>query len=158
MRKLAAQGAKPCGNDIPSDLLAANCIPPGFMVQTGWDIVCDYYQVYHACRSWGMMSWLGLGLGLAVCSVVLCSPSPRIVFCEVAGTGMLQWRCFLSLTSSTPARCIELGDETSYTTQKLPHQVAHLSACLCACRTCPSIDCSTGPLTSVFFCILIPSS
>ncbi|CAM9315825.1 unnamed protein product [Ectocarpus sp. 13 AM-2016] len=44
MRKLAAQGAKPCPNDIPSDLLAANCIPPGFMVQTGWDIVCDYYQ------------------------------------------------------------------------------------------------------------------
>jgi 3'-phosphoadenosine 5'-phosphosulfate synthase len=48
MRKLAAQGAKPCdisnGQDIPSDLLAANCIPPGFMVQSGWDIVCDYYQ------------------------------------------------------------------------------------------------------------------
>eukprot|EP00903_Cladosiphon_okamuranus_P011445 g10782.t1 len=44
MRKLAAQGAKPCPDDIPSDLLAANCIPPGFMVQTGWDIVCDYYQ------------------------------------------------------------------------------------------------------------------
>ncbi|CAN0477334.1 unnamed protein product, partial [Discosporangium mesarthrocarpum] len=44
MRALAAQGAKPCPSDIPSDLLAANCIPPGFMVQTGWDIVCDYYQ------------------------------------------------------------------------------------------------------------------
>ncbi|CAN0484526.1 unnamed protein product [Laminaria digitata] len=47
MRALAAQGAKPCPNEIPSDLLAANCIPPGFMVQTGWDIVCDYYQVTH---------------------------------------------------------------------------------------------------------------
>ena len=48
MRKLAALGAVPCdvsdGQDIPSDLLAAKCIPPGFMVQTGWDIVCDYYQ------------------------------------------------------------------------------------------------------------------
>lgn len=48
MRKLAAQGAKPCdvsnGKQIPSDLLADNCIPPGFMVQSGWDIVCDYYQ------------------------------------------------------------------------------------------------------------------
>ena len=44
MRALAAQGAEPCPNEIPSDLLAANCIPPGFMVQTGWDIVCDYYQ------------------------------------------------------------------------------------------------------------------
>lgn len=48
MRKLAAQGAQPCdvshGRDIPSDLLAENCIPPGFMVQSGWDIVCDYYQ------------------------------------------------------------------------------------------------------------------
>jgi 3'-phosphoadenosine 5'-phosphosulfate synthase len=48
MRKLAANGATPCdvsnGKQIPSDLLAANCIPPGFMVQSGWDIVCDYYQ------------------------------------------------------------------------------------------------------------------
>jgi 3'-phosphoadenosine 5'-phosphosulfate synthase len=48
MRKLAAQGATMCdvshGKEIPSDLLAANCIPPGFMVQSGWDIVCDYYQ------------------------------------------------------------------------------------------------------------------
>jgi 3'-phosphoadenosine 5'-phosphosulfate synthase len=32
------------GKEIPSDLLEANCIPPGFMVQSGWDIVCDYYQ------------------------------------------------------------------------------------------------------------------
>lgn len=48
MRKLAAQGAVPCdisnGKDIPSDLLSENCIPPGFMVQSGWDIVCNYYQ------------------------------------------------------------------------------------------------------------------
>lgn len=48
MRKLAAQGAKPCdisgGKALPTDLLAANCIPPGFMVQSGWDIVCQYYQ------------------------------------------------------------------------------------------------------------------
>ena len=48
MRKLAAQGATPCdvsnGKEIPSDLLAANCIPPGFMVESGWKIVCDYYQ------------------------------------------------------------------------------------------------------------------
>mmetsp|Transcript_2442 Transcript_2442/g.3567 ORF Transcript_2442/g.3567 Transcript_2442/m.3567 type:complete len:1057 (+) Transcript_2442:150-3320(+) len=46
MRKLAAQGAKPCPKDkpIPSDLLASNCIPPGFMVPSGWAIVCDYYQ------------------------------------------------------------------------------------------------------------------
>jgi len=32
MRKLAALGAKPCPDAIPSDLLAAKCIPPGFMV------------------------------------------------------------------------------------------------------------------------------
>lgn len=48
MRKLAAAGAVPCdvshGKEIPSDLLAENCIPPGFMVQSGWEIVCDYYQ------------------------------------------------------------------------------------------------------------------
>lgn len=48
MRKLAANGATPCdisnGKDIPSDLITANCVPPGFMVPTGWAIVCDYYQ------------------------------------------------------------------------------------------------------------------
>jgi 3'-phosphoadenosine 5'-phosphosulfate synthase len=44
MRKLAAQGATPCPDPIPNDLLAANCIPQGFMVQSGWEIVCDYYQ------------------------------------------------------------------------------------------------------------------
>jgi len=44
MRKLAAQGATPCRDPIPSDLLAANCVPQGFMVPSGWAIVCDYYQ------------------------------------------------------------------------------------------------------------------
>ena len=44
MRALAKQGAVPCTDPIPSDLLAANCVPQGFMVQKGWDIVCDYYQ------------------------------------------------------------------------------------------------------------------
>ena len=33
-----------CGATIPSDLLAAKCIPPGFMVDKGWEIVSDYYQ------------------------------------------------------------------------------------------------------------------
>ena len=48
MRALAKAGATPCdvshGKEIPSDLLKENCVPPGFMVQTGWDIVCKYYQ------------------------------------------------------------------------------------------------------------------
>ena len=48
MRALARAGAVPCdvsnGKTIPSDLEAANCVPPGFMVQSGWEIVCDYYQ------------------------------------------------------------------------------------------------------------------
>jgi len=44
MRALARQGAVPCTDPIPSDLLAANCVPQGFMVQKGWDIVVDYYQ------------------------------------------------------------------------------------------------------------------
>jgi len=43
MRKLAAIGAKACPSKIPSDLIAAKCIPPGFMVEKGWDIVSDYY-------------------------------------------------------------------------------------------------------------------
>merc|ERR1719454_702256 len=28
---------------IPSDLIAAKCIPPGFMVEKGWNVVSDYY-------------------------------------------------------------------------------------------------------------------
>ena len=44
MRKLAAIGAKPCPLQIPSDLIAAQCIPPGFMVEKGWNIVSDYYM------------------------------------------------------------------------------------------------------------------
>lgn len=46
MRKLAAQNAQFCdaSKPMPIDLLAANCIPPGFMVKEGWDIVCDFYQ------------------------------------------------------------------------------------------------------------------
>ena len=43
MRKLAALAAKPCPPTIPSDLIEAKCIPPGFMVQKGWEIVSDYY-------------------------------------------------------------------------------------------------------------------
>ena len=44
MRALAKAGATPCSADIPNDLIEANCVPPGFMVQKGWEIVCDYYQ------------------------------------------------------------------------------------------------------------------
>jgi len=43
MRKLAALGAKPCPPQIPSDLIKSKCIPPGFMVQKGWEVVSDYY-------------------------------------------------------------------------------------------------------------------
>jgi 3'-phosphoadenosine 5'-phosphosulfate synthase len=52
MRQLAAQGAQPCNihKELPTDLLEANCIPPGFMVQSGWDIVCDYYQNVESTR------------------------------------------------------------------------------------------------------------
>merc|ERR1719181_1988672 len=43
MRKLAALAAKPCPPQIPSDLIKEKCIPPGFMVQKGWEVVSDYY-------------------------------------------------------------------------------------------------------------------
>ncbi len=41
---MAANGATVCEGQIPSDLVKANCVPPGFMVQSGWEIVCEYYQ------------------------------------------------------------------------------------------------------------------
>lgn len=55
MRALARQGAVPCPPTIPSDLLAANCIPPGFMVPAGWNIVVDYYQ--HAAEADRWVPW-----------------------------------------------------------------------------------------------------
>jgi len=44
MRTLAALGAVPCPNVIPTDLVASKCIPPGFMVEGGWAKMVDYYQ------------------------------------------------------------------------------------------------------------------
>ena len=45
MRLLARNGATPCSaTDIPTDLVDANCVPSGFMVPKGWDIVVDYYK------------------------------------------------------------------------------------------------------------------
>ncbi len=45
MRLLARNGATPCSpTNIPTDLVAANCIPSGFMVPDGWETVVDYYR------------------------------------------------------------------------------------------------------------------
>eukprot|EP00542_Grammatophora_oceanica_P020344 CAMPEP_0194037038 /NCGR_PEP_ID=MMETSP0009_2-20130614/9392_1 /TAXON_ID=210454 /ORGANISM="Grammatophora oceanica, Strain CCMP 410" /LENGTH=1164 /DNA_ID=CAMNT_0038679029 /DNA_START=54 /DNA_END=3548 /DNA_ORIENTATION=+ len=56
MRALARQGAVPCSpTDIPTDLLAANCIPSGFMVPKGWDGVVDYYK--HADETDRFIPW-----------------------------------------------------------------------------------------------------
>ena len=44
MRALARQQAKPCPDKVPTDLLEANCVPNGFMVPKGWEIVTDYYS------------------------------------------------------------------------------------------------------------------
>jgi len=44
MRTLAALGAHPCPDTIPTDLVKEKCIPPGFMVPGGWAHMIDYYQ------------------------------------------------------------------------------------------------------------------
>lgn len=44
MRLLARRGAVPCPDKIPTDLEDANCIPNGFMVPDGWNLVVDYYK------------------------------------------------------------------------------------------------------------------
>lgn len=53
MRLLARQGATLCekGN-IPTDLVTANCIPSGFMVPKGWNLVVDYYKNIDASERW----------------------------------------------------------------------------------------------------------
>ena len=44
MRTLARDQATPCPTKVPIDLEEANCVPKGFMVPKGWDIVTDYYH------------------------------------------------------------------------------------------------------------------
>lgn len=53
MRLLARNGAVPCpADDIPTDLVAANCVPRGFMVPKGWDGVVDYYKNIEDTTRW----------------------------------------------------------------------------------------------------------
>jgi 3'-phosphoadenosine 5'-phosphosulfate synthase len=53
MRLLARNGAVPCpSDDIPTDLVQANCIPSGFMVPDGWDMVVDYYKNIEDVTRW----------------------------------------------------------------------------------------------------------
>jgi 3'-phosphoadenosine 5'-phosphosulfate synthase len=53
MRLLARNGAVPCAPDnIPTDLVAANCVPSGFMVPKGWDHVVDYYKNIQNTTRW----------------------------------------------------------------------------------------------------------
>lgn len=53
MRLLARNGAVPCPPDnIPTDLVAANCVPSGFMVPKGWDGVVDYYKNIDDSTRW----------------------------------------------------------------------------------------------------------
>jgi 3'-phosphoadenosine 5'-phosphosulfate synthase len=53
MRLLARNGATPCSKtDIPTDLVAANCVPSGFMVPGGWAKVVDYYKNIDENERW----------------------------------------------------------------------------------------------------------
>jgi len=53
MRLLARNGATPCSaTDIPTDLVAANCVPSGFMVPRGWEQVVDYYRNIDDSERW----------------------------------------------------------------------------------------------------------
>jgi len=53
MRLLARNGATPCSKtNIPTDLVAANCVPSGFMVPKGWDQVVDYYRNIDDTERW----------------------------------------------------------------------------------------------------------
>lgn len=53
MRLLARNGAVPCSpQNIPTDLVEANCIPSGFMVPKGWEGVVDYYKNVEQKEKW----------------------------------------------------------------------------------------------------------
>ncbi|KAH9100385.1 hypothetical protein LEN26_015906 [Aphanomyces euteiches] len=45
MRYMAKEGLQPCDDEIPSTWEdKPTCVPPGFMVQSGWDLMIQYYQ------------------------------------------------------------------------------------------------------------------
>jgi 3'-phosphoadenosine 5'-phosphosulfate synthase len=53
MRLFARIGAVLCSpTNIPTDLVEANCVPSGFMVPKGWDIVVDYYKNIDQTTRW----------------------------------------------------------------------------------------------------------
>lgn len=53
MRLLARNGAVPCSLDnIPTDLVGANCVPAGFMVPNGWAKVVEYYSHIDETERW----------------------------------------------------------------------------------------------------------
>jgi len=53
MRLLARNGAVPCApDDIPTDLVEANCVPSGFMVPKGWEKVVHYYKNIDQGEQW----------------------------------------------------------------------------------------------------------
>ena len=53
MRLLARNGAVPCSpTNIPNDLVEANCVPSGFMVPKGWNLVVDYYRNIDDTSRW----------------------------------------------------------------------------------------------------------
>jgi len=52
MRLLARNGAHPCDSHLSqnTDLVEQNCVPSGFMVPKGWDMVVDYYKNIDSTR------------------------------------------------------------------------------------------------------------
>ncbi|OQS06419.1 APS kinase/ATP sulfurlyase/pyrophosphatase fusion protein [Thraustotheca clavata] len=45
MRLMAKLGLQPCNGEIPMDWESnPTCVPPGFMAQSGWDLMIQYYQ------------------------------------------------------------------------------------------------------------------
>lgn len=53
MRLLARNGASLCSpTHIPTDLVASNCVPSGFMVPDGWKQVVEYYRNRDAVDRW----------------------------------------------------------------------------------------------------------
>merc|ERR1719201_139291 len=54
MRLLARNGAVPCNAtlEISTDLVKRNCIPSGFMVPKGWELVVEYYKHVNEKDRW----------------------------------------------------------------------------------------------------------
>eukprot|EP00472_Partenskyella_glossopodia_P011562 CAMPEP_0197530552 /NCGR_PEP_ID=MMETSP1318-20131121/32196_1 /TAXON_ID=552666 /ORGANISM="Partenskyella glossopodia, Strain RCC365" /LENGTH=969 /DNA_ID=CAMNT_0043086441 /DNA_START=59 /DNA_END=2968 /DNA_ORIENTATION=+ len=95
MRALAKKGAPPCPDHIPDNWEETKpCIPNGFMVKRGWDMMCEYYQDMANTKWIGysrMMSQPLVAPGNFVTKGTFGKPSWTLYFQDDQGENISPW-------------------------------------------------------------------